>query len=1784
MKRIILLCFISFSFFNVAIAYAHSKKNTLSIKETNHTSAFVSDFFSTLDFGADPIDAYTITKKINELSYYAPTTPSTPGTATTFTGTDFFLEPSAVALSTTQFVIAYRSSASGTPGEAIVGTLSGNAISFGNRTQFASTVGATHTAISAISATQFIVAFEDERGVADVGEMRIGTVSGNTISFGSSFDFAPGDVDAIEMEALSSSSHIVVYRDVEDSNRGKAKIITVSGATLSFGTAATFLTDATIWTGLDVLSPSTFVVVYQATTAGSEGGAVIGSVSGSTIILGSANIFETNCRQVDVVAISSNKFVVSYDDDDDGNGYVQVGSVSGTTITGYGTRQQLVTTVGGVRLAPSSSDKFIAMYTPTSGTDPTYAKEGEVIGTDITLSAQATIHSGNSDIQAMEVVQLDNGKHIYIYQDESNGSVGKAIYGEASSPTPTPNLTATLTDALLIDNISNGLVNPGETLRYTTTITNSDADATGVNYTISTDALTTLVVGSVTTTQGTVTTGNTAGDTSTAINIGTITDGSSVTITFDVIVETPVASPATISLQGTISGTNFTTFDTNDPATVAAADATEISFDGVAPTGYSVAIDQSPINAGNTNAVSYTFSAAEVGATYNYTFSSSGGAGTVTGSGTVASATATISGINLSGLTDGTITLSVTLTDVNGNTGSAATDTETKETVAPTGYSVAIDQSPINSGNTNAVSYTFSAAEVGATYNYTFSSSGGAGTVTGSGIVASATATISGINLSGLTDGTITLSVTLTDVNGNTGSAATDTETKETVAPTGYSVAIDQSPINAGNTNAVSYTFSAAEIGATYNYTFSSSGGAGTVTGSGTVASATATISGINLSGLADGTITLSVTLTDVNGNTGSAATDTETKETVAPTGYSVAIDQSPINVGNTNAVSYTFSAAEVGATYNYTFSSSGGAGTVTGSGTVASATATISGINLSGLTDGTITLSVTLTDVNGNIGSAATDTETKETVAPTGYSVAIDQSPINSGNTNAVSYTFSAAEVGATYNYTFSSSGGAGTVTGSGIVASATSTISGINLSGLTDGTITLSVTLTDVNGNTGSAATDTETKETVAPTGYSVAIDQSPINAGNTNAVSYTFSAAEIGATYNYTFSSSGGAGTVTGSGTVASATATISGINLSGLADGTITLSVTLTDVNGNIGSAATDTETKETLAPAGYTVAIDQSPINSGNTNAVSYTFSAAEVGATYNYTFSSSGGAGTVTGSGTVASATATISGINLSGLADGTITLSVTLTDVNGNTGSAATDTETKEAQPPSGYSVAIDQSPINAGNTNAVSYTFSAAEVGATYNYTFSSSGGAGTVTGSGTVASATATISGINLSSLADGTITLSVTLTDVSGNTGSAATDTETKDTQAPTGYTVAIDQNPINFGNTNAVSYTFSSAEVGATYNYTFSTSGGVETITGSGTIVTTTDQITGIDLSGLSDGTVTLLVTLTDPAGNEGLETMDTVNKNALPPAASIVISDTALTIGETAIITITFSEAVTGFDNTDLAVPNGTLTTVTSSDGNITFTATYTPTGDIEDDTNIIVLDNTGVTDSAGNTGTGTTDSLNFSIDLIQPTVTVEIDDNQLMTGETATVTITFSEAVTGFDNTDLTIQNGVLTDVSSFDGDITFTAIFTPTQDIQDDTNIITIDNTGFTDIAGNSGIGTTDSVIFSINTLAPPATTLTFNNGFSPNGDGINDTWVIEGLENFPSHKIQLFNRSGNRIFEAVDYQNDWNGEAKVSSSFGNGRLPAGSYYYIIETGTTEVAPFTGWIYINY
>jgi gliding motility-associated-like protein len=92
----------------------------------------------------------------------------------------------------------------------------------------------------------------------------------------------------------------------------------------------------------------------------------------------------------------------------------------------------------------------------------------------------------------------------------------------------------------------------------------------------------------------------------------------------------------------------------------------------------------------------------------------------------------------------------------------------------------------------------------------------------------------------------------------------------------------------------------------------------------------------------------------------------------------------------------------------------------------------------------------------------------------------------------------------------------------------------------------------------------------------------------------------------------------------------------------------------------------------------------------------------------------------------------------------------------------------------------------------------------------------------------------------------------------------------------------------------------------------------------------------------------------------------------------------------------------------------------------------------------------------------------------------------------------------------------------------------------------------------------------------------TLFIPQGFSPNGDGINETFVIKGLPDGENELI-IYNRWGSKVYESSDYDNTWDGSANRGSN-GNNKLPQGTYYYILNLKGTDQKAYTGFIVLQY
>src|SRR5690606_16305928 len=94
----------------------------------------------------------------------------------------------------------------------------------------------------------------------------------------------------------------------------------------------------------------------------------------------------------------------------------------------------------------------------------------------------------------------------------------------------------------------------------------------------------------------------------------------------------------------------------------------------------------------------------------------------------------------------------------------------------------------------------------------------------------------------------------------------------------------------------------------------------------------------------------------------------------------------------------------------------------------------------------------------------------------------------------------------------------------------------------------------------------------------------------------------------------------------------------------------------------------------------------------------------------------------------------------------------------------------------------------------------------------------------------------------------------------------------------------------------------------------------------------------------------------------------------------------------------------------------------------------------------------------------------------------------------------------------------------------------------------------------------------------------------GFSPNGDGIQDTWRVTCLESFPDARVEIYNRWGNLVFEKDNFGNSeihgtdawWDGYSSKKWTFGNDKLPAGTYFFILDLNNGN-RPLTGHLFMN-
>ena len=334
-------------------------------------------------------------------------------------------------------VIAYRDDGNNYYGTAVVGTVSGSTISFGTPVVFEAANAQGLDIAYDTNAQKVVIAYRDG-GNSNYGTAIVGTVSGSSISFGTAAVFRSATCYDFSCTYDTSAQKILIAFH-ENFSSGKAIVGTISGTSISFGSEATFDSTggATQLISAYDENAGKHLIAWQASGNSNYGTAIVATISGTSVSFGSASVFESAAVSYQGMAYDANaqKSVISYKASSTGKAVVA--SISGTSVS-FGTPVTFASANLNYTFAVyhSGAQKVIISYADAGNSSyPTYIV-GTVSNTSISFDAEVAFGSEASSFHA-SVYDSGQGKVVFAANIGNNGKA--LVYSPAYN---VANLTA----------------------------------------------------------------------------------------------------------------------------------------------------------------------------------------------------------------------------------------------------------------------------------------------------------------------------------------------------------------------------------------------------------------------------------------------------------------------------------------------------------------------------------------------------------------------------------------------------------------------------------------------------------------------------------------------------------------------------------------------------------------------------------------------------------------------------------------------------------------------------------------------------------------------------------------------------------------------------------------------------------------------------------------------------------------------------------------------------------------------------------------------------------------------------------------------------------------------------------------------------------------------------------------------------------------------------------------------------------------------------------------------
>ncbi|MBF9769777.1 Ig-like domain-containing protein [Enterobacter asburiae] len=947
--------------------------------------------------------------------------------------------------------------------------------------------------------------------------------------------------------------------------------------------------------------------------------------------------------------------------------------------------------------------------------------------------------------------------------------------------------------------------------------------------------------------------------------------------------------------------------------------------------------------------------------------------------------TYTVPSADLAHLKDGDASVQVSVTNVNGNSASAGREYSVDVTAPSVTINTLATDDILNAAEAQSdltVSGT-TTAEAGQTVTVTLN---GKEYTTAAGADGSWTLNVPAADLAALGDGSVTVTASVSDKAGNPASVDHTLTVDVTVPAVTINTVAGDDVINIvehAQAHIISGTATGAAAGDKVTVTI---GGQTYTTVLDAAGNWSVGVPASVISGLSDGTVTVTASVTDAAGNTGTGTHNVTVDTGLPSVAFNAISGDNVLNAvekGQDLSVSGTSANLAEGTVVTVTLNGKNYAATTAADGTWS---LTVPAADLAGLGEANYTLSATAT--NG-VGNSVSNTATLlvDTALPT---VTI--------NTVAGDNVINAAEVAAGQNISGkvanAEAGNTVTVTlgGNSYTATVQSDLTwSVNvpesvLTALGNGDLTVSATVTNGHGNTGAGEREITIDASLPGLRIDTVAGDDVINSiehGQNLIVTGSSDGLAAGTTLTVTVNGKTYAASVLADGTWSAA---IPAADVGALAAGTVTVTAAGQSAAGNPVSISHDVTVDLSAVAISIDAIATDDVINAAEKGAdlvLSGSTSNVEENQTVTITF---GGKTYTTKVDADGNWTATVPSADLAGLKDGDASVQVSVTNAHGNSASAGREYSVDATAPAVSIDTVAGDNVIN-GSEAAAGVAISGtttAEVGQTVTVTLGGKSYTAQVQQGGIWS---VNVPGADLSALADNGYTVQVSVSDAAGNPGSAGK-AITLDTTPPTVSfnAVAGDDviNSVEHGQAQIVSGTATGASVGDK----------LVIIIGSNQYTTTVDAsgnwsvgVPASVISALNDGTVTLSATITDSAGNSSTQTHDVVvNTASVALTVNTVSGDDVINAAEAGSSLVINGSSAQLASGTQVTVTlNGKSYTATiQSDGSWTTTVPAADVGALADGASYQV--SVSAQDSAGNSASATH---GISVDTTAPVVSI---------------------------------------------------------------------------------------------------------------------------------------------------------------------------------------------------